>query len=247
MNVTELKLQYNVCEESGEGIPVIIVAAGKSSRMKGINKQFVSLLGISVIARTLMAFENSSVISKIIVVTAEENIADMQLVCDKYMISKLSDIVAGGNCRHESVMNGMARLNVADKKVLIHDGARPFAENSIIASVAAALVDFDAALCVHKINDTVKKVDENGIVISTVDRNMLYGAQTPQGVDVAKYKSACEKLKNAHELTDDAAIMEAAGYTVKAIIGNNKNIKITTPDDIIVAEGLIKGEDRLCE
>lgn len=247
MNITELKLQYNVCKASNDGLPVIIVAAGRSSRMNGINKQFVSLLGIPVIARTLMAFENCAEISKIIVVTAETAIAEMQLICDKYMISKVTDIVSGGNCRHDSVMNGMARLDTSDKKVLIHDGARPLVERSDIAAVAAALKEFDAALCVHKINDTVKKVDENGVVISTVDRKMLYGAQTPQGVDVLKYKSACESIKNICDFTDDASVMEEAGYTVKAITGSNKNIKITTPDDIVFAESLLKGDNDLCE
>lgn len=247
MNVTELKLQYNVCEKTDGGIPVIIVAAGTSSRMNGINKQFMSLLGIPVIARTLMAFENSSDISKIIVVTAKDSVLDMQQICDKYMITKLTDIICGGSCRHESVMNGIAQLDAADKKVLIHDGARPFVDSNIINSVVNALKSFDAALCVNKINDTVKKLDQNGMVISTVERDMLYAAQTPQGVDVNKYKSACEKIKSAEKLTDDVAIMEAAGYSVKAVIGSSKNIKITTPDDIAVAEGLIKGDGNLCE
>lgn len=247
MNVTELKLQYDICKKADGGIPVIIVAAGLSSRMKGINKQFMPLLGIPVIARTLMAFEKNVDISKIIIVTTEDRILDMQQICDKYMISKLSDIVSGGNNRHESVMNGIACLDSADTKVLIHDGARPLIENSTITAVVRALDNFDAALCVHKINDTVKKVDKNGMVLSTVDRDMLWGAQTPQGVDVNKYKSACEKIENAAEFTDDASVMEAACYTVKAVIGSSKNIKITTPDDIIFAEGLLKGEDGLCE
>lgn len=247
MNITELKLQYELCESNGSGIPVIIVAAGNSTRMKGINKQFMQLMGIPVIARTLMAFEHCDVISKIIIVTASDSVADMQLICDKYMISKVTDIVVGGADRHESVMNGISRLDTTDSKVLIHDGARPFVENSTIVDVAKALDRFDAALCVHKINDTVKKVDENGIVTKTVDRAALYGAQTPQGVDVAKYKKACETAENASQFTDDASIMETAGYTVKAVISSNKNIKITTPDDIIIAEGILKGEDNLCE
>ena len=247
MNTTELKLQYNICENSGEGIPVVIVAAGQSSRMKGVNKQFVSLLGIPVIARTLMAFENCAAISKIIIVTAERSIADMQLICDKYMISKATDIVCGGDCRHDSVMNGISRLDISDRKVLIHDGARPLVETADIVAVARALEEFDAALCVHKINDTVKKVDEDGVVISTLDREMLYGAQTPQGVDVDKYKSACENIKNVSDFTDDVSVREAAGYTVKAITGSNKNIKITAPEDIAIAESLLKGEGGLCE
>lgn len=242
MNTTELKLQYDICETNNGGIPVIIVAAGSSTRMQGINKQFMPIMGVPVIARTLSAFEKSDDISKIIIVTAADNIIDVQLICEKYMIGKVTDIVAGGKNRHESVMNGIKRLAIDDEKALIHDGARPFVDAMAIGAVAKALSDFDAALCVCKINDTVKKVDENGMVTATVDRSELYSAQTPQGVDVKKYINACEKIVDAELFTDDASVMECAGYSVKAVIGSNKNIKITTPDDIAVAEALIKGE-----
>ena len=245
MNKTDVKLQYEICEKKDSAIPVIIVAAGSSTRMKGINKQFMPVLGVPVIARTLMAFESCSDISKIIVVTARDSILDMQLVCEKYSIYKISDIVEGGANRHESVMKGIERLDKKDSKVLIHDGARPFVDSATISAVADALNSFDASLCVSKINDTVKKVTEDGVVLSTVDRSMLYAAQTPQGVDVEKYKNACNTLTSVEELTDDASVMEAAGYSVKAVIGSAKNIKITTPDDIAIAESLVKGESEV--
>lgn len=243
MNNTEIKLQYSVCENKQDAdTPVIVVAAGSSSRMKGINKQFMPILGVPVIARTLMAFESCKDISKIIIVTASESVVDMQLICDKYMISKVTDIVEGGLNRHQSVMRGIERLDECDTKVLIHDGARPFVDTATITAVTKALKDFDAVLCVSKINDTVKKISEEGIVMTTVDRAMLYAAHTPQGVDVKKYKSACDMLPNVESLTDDAAVMEAAGYSVKAVVDSGKNIKITTPDDIAIAEAIIKGE-----
>lgn len=245
MNKTDIKLQYDVCKTNDNAIPVIIVAAGSSTRMKGINKQFMPVLGVPVIARTLMAFEACSDISKIIVVTARDSGVDVQLICEKYMISKVSDIVEGGENRHQSVMKGLERIDKNDLKVLIHDGARPFVDASIISEVATALTTFDAALCVSKINDTVKTISDDGVVLSTVDRSMLYAAQTPQGVDVKKYKNACDTLSNVEELTDDASVMEAAGYSVKAIVGSNKNIKITTPDDITIAEALAKEESEL--
>lgn len=245
MNKTDIKLQYDVCENNDTALPVIIVAAGSSTRMKGINKQFMPVLCVPVIARTLMAFERCADISKIILVTSRDSILDMQLICEKYMISKISDIVVGGDNRHQSVMKGIERLDANDKKVLIHDGARPFVDSATISAVADALNSFDASLCVSKINDTVKKVNEDGVVLSTVDRSMLYAAQTPQGVDVEKYKNACNTLANAEELTDDVSVMEAAGYSVKAVIGSAKNIKITTPDDIAIAEALVKGESEV--
>ncbi len=245
MNLTETKLQYNICSKKDGAIPVIIVAAGKSTRMQGINKQFMPILGVPVIVRTLMAFECCADISKIIVVTSDENVKQLQLLCEKYMISKLSDIVIGGENRHQSVMNGIKRLDNNENLVLIHDGARPFVDKNTISEVATALNTVDAALCVCKINDTVKQVSQEGIVLSTVDRSMLYAAQTPQGVNVAKYLTACNTLQNVEELTDDASIMEAAGYTVKAVVGSPKNIKITTPDDITIAEALVKGEEEI--
>ena len=243
MNNTQTKLQYDICKTDNKAVPVIIVAAGNSTRMNGINKQFMPIIGVPVIARTLLTFEACNSISKIIIVTARESVLDMQLVCDKYMISKVIDIVEGGTNRHESVMKGIARLAESEKKVLIHDGARPFISIDTIREVVCALEDYDAALCVSKINDTVKMIDDNGLVKDTVDRSMLYAAQTPQGVDVTKYKHACETIENIDWFTDDASIMETAGYSVKAIVGSGKNIKITTPDDISIAEAIVKGEE----
>ena len=242
---TETKLQYDVCGINDNAIPAIIVAAGSSSRMKGINKQFMPILGVPVIARTLMAFERCNDISKIIVVTSKESLLDIQLICEKYSISKVCDIVVGGANRHQSVMAGIKCLPNSEKKVLIHDGARPFVTGSMISDVVFALNDYDAALCVSKINDTVKMVSEDGTVISTVDRSMLYSAQTPQGVDLEKYKIACQSVKDAETFTDDVSIMENAGYSVKAVIGSGKNIKITTPDDISIAEAFVRGENEI--
>lgn len=245
MNKTEIKLQYNICQQSECAIPAIIVSAGSSTRMNGIDKQFLPIFGVPVVARTLMTFERCEHISKIIIVTSKQNIQQMQLVCEKYNISKLTDIVEGGSNRHESVMNGIAQLDNTDEKVLIHDGARPFVDMCTISEVVEALNTYDAALCACKINDTVKKVSNDGMVECTVDRSSLYSAQTPQGVDVAKYKTACNSIPNVEDLTDDASVMEAMDYSVKIIIGSSKNIKITTPDDIAIAEALVKGEGEI--
>lgn len=243
MNITESKLHYSLCKKNDAAIPVIIVAAGASTRMQGINKQFMPVLGVPVIARTIMTFESCADISKIIVVTAGDSVIDMQLLCEKYSFSKVTDIIEGGLNRHQSVMKGIARLTPNDKAVLIHDGARPFVTVQTISDVVTALKDFDAVLCAGKINDTVKKVDANGLVQTTIDRSMLYAAQTPQGIDVEKYKNACNILDDVENFTDDASVMEAAGYTVKIVVSSGKNIKITTPDDIAIAEALVRGEN----
>lgn len=243
MTKLDFKLKFEeMPDQINGGIPVIIVAAGSSSRMKGINKQFASIAGIPVIARTLLAFENSSTISKIILVTKKEFFTDMQLIAKKYMIGKLDSIVEGGDDRHASVMNGINALNCDDRKVLIHDGARPFITEKIIKDCADALKSADGCLCGIKINDTVKKVDKVGNVIETVDRTFLFGAQTPQGVDVAAYKSASEEAEDKN-FTDDASVLEAAGYTVKLVEGSSRNIKITCAEDLELAESfIVKGE-----
>ncbi|MBR4761110.1 MAG: 2-C-methyl-D-erythritol 4-phosphate cytidylyltransferase [Clostridia bacterium] len=239
MNATSPKLCYSVCEDRTGGIPVIIVAAGSSSRMGGEDKQFISISGIPVIARTLIAFERSPDISKIILVTRKESINDMQLIAEKYLISKLTDIVEGGKTRGDSVVCGMARLDKGERKVLISDGARPFVTNRMISDCACALKSHDGCLCAVKVTDTVKQADDMRVT-KTVDRSKLYLAQTPQGVDVALYKKAIEG-KGDREFTDDASVLESAGGDVVIVEGDVRNIKITTPSDIPLAEILIKG------
>lgn len=239
MNKTELKLDYSLCEEQKNGLPVIIVAAGSSTRM-GQNKQLLELNGIPVIARTLLQFENCPKIKNIILVVRTEDIFTLQLLAEKYGISKVSDIVCGGESRQESVLKGFARLDKSDKSVLIHDGARPLVTDSIICSVADALDRHIAVTCAVKVKDTVKQVDENGRVIKTLDRSSLVAVQTPQGVRVEEYLEAVQKAKDISSFTDDTSLMEAAGFEVYAVEGSYKNIKITTPEDIPAAESYLE-------
>lgn len=241
MQTTKPLLSYTTSKQADGALPVIIVSAGSSSRMGGLNKQFSQICGVSVIARTLCAFEKSPFISRIILITRETDIPDMQLIAEKYGIEKLSDIAVGGKERRDSVVCGLERLTAHEKKVLIHDGARPFADDALIARAAETLADSDACVCAVKIIDTVKRADENGVVTDTLDRNGLYSVQTPQGVDVAKYLEAISRFPN-DTVTDDASLMEKAGYVVKIVEGNRKNIKITTPDDINFAEIIVRGE-----
>lgn len=238
---TDFKIEYTT-SDAIERYPVIIVAAGNSSRMLGMNKQFFEVGGVPVIARTMSAFENSSLISKIILVTKEEFIADMQKIVLEYNINKLTHIVVGGNDRFSSVLNGFKCLGADDAKVLIHDGARPFVTSVIIGNVCAALQNFDASVCAVPLKDTVKMVNADGTVNNTPDRTKLFSVQTPQGVDVKLYKEAASNITDTSVITDDASVMELAGHTVKIVEGDYKNIKITTPEDIVLAEAFLKGE-----
>ncbi len=241
MQNTELKLDYQVCDNKNKGLPVIVVAAGASSRMKGTNKQLALLGGIPVLMRTLSVFENSDDISNIILVVRDEDLFEIQSLTHKYNITKVSDIICGGASRQESVLNGFKRLKKTDRSVLIHDGARPFVDNAVIRNVCTALENCLAVTCAVKVKDTVKEIGQDGKVIKTLNRESLVAVQTPQGVNVSEYLKAADSVDVSH-FTDDTSIMEAAGYDVFVVEGSYKNIKITTREDIASAEGFL-GEE----
>ncbi len=237
MEKLDYKLDFSYETERTGGVPVIVLAAGSSQRMKGISKQFLNLCGIPAIIHTLLAFEKSHEISRIILVTKDEYVCDMSKLAEKFMITKLTDIVSGGSTRQESVKNGLEKIT--EEFVLIHDGARPLVTEEIISRVCEQLSFSDAVICAVPVKDTVKKVNADGFIESTIPRETLFSAQTPQGVSVKKYN---EVLKNidCSDFTDDASIMENAGYKVKVVMGDYTNIKITTQEDISVAESFLE-------
>ncbi|MBO4693296.1 MAG: 2-C-methyl-D-erythritol 4-phosphate cytidylyltransferase [Clostridia bacterium] len=235
---TKPKLNYSVCDDSNNGIPVIIVAAGESHRMNGIDKQLLNIAGIPVIARTLLCFERSDDISRIILVTREQSVKEMQLIAEKYMIGKLSDIVIGADTRQKSVLSGLERLKKDEDKILISDGARAFVTKKLISDCVTAIREHDGCVAAIKVTDTVKNVS-SGRVEGTIDRTSLYLAQTPQGITVSLYKKVLEGSDNL-SFTDDASVLEAGNCDVVTVSGDIRNIKITTPDDIKIAEVFAK-------
>ncbi len=242
---TEFKLEYNSVAECSDGAAVIVVAAGSSSRMKGVNKIFSGLLGVPVIARTLRAFERCDIVKKIIIVTRAEDINQMQNVAENYLITKVTDIVEGGADRFSSVMNGIKMLSSEDTYVLVHDGARPLVSDRVIKDVYSAVLEHGAATCAVPLKDTVKFIGDDGFGISTPDRSTLCAVQTPQGF-VKELYLECVKNTDNTSFTDDSSVFEAAGKKVFITKGDYNNIKITTPEDIIVAEAILKnGGDEL--
>lgn len=235
------------CEETVKkenALPVIIVAGGSSTRMKGKNKLFAEILGIPVIVRTLLEFENSEYISRIILVARNCDMLKMQMLAEKYMITKLTDLTEGGGNRHSSVLNGMKRLNENEKCVLISDGARPFVKPEMIKDCAVAMSAHKGCLCAVKSKDTVFKA-KDGFIDESIDRETVYLAQTPQGVDVSLYLKSSEENKDK-EFTDDASVITVAGENVKIVKGSYENIKITTMEDLILAEAIVR-EEQKCE
>ena len=240
MAVTEFKIEYSeVLEPYENAVPVIIVAAGSSSRMGGINKMFASISGIPVIARTLLCFERSRFVSEIVVVTKKESVADVLRLKDEYMISKLTVVTEGGNDRLSSVLNGLNVLSDDTNGVMIHDGARPLVSDALIEKMAKASNKYDCAVCGIPLKDTIK---QKGEFTKTLERSRLVAVQTPQSVNFSKYKALLSKIEDKSLYTDDASVMESAGYNTEIIDGEESNIKITTPFDIKLAEILLKEE-----
>ena len=236
--VSEFKLDYSVVDESGS-VAALIVAAGSSSRMKGINKLFAPLLGIPVLARTLLAFEKSGDIDKIIIAAAEKNIADVEKLCVEYNISKLTDIVQGGETRMESVLAAAKAADGSDY-FAIHDGARPLISSEVIKRTVSAARIYGAAAPGVPLKDTVKRVNKELFVLDTLKRDELIAVQTPQVIRAEIFlpliNIACSIGSAA---TDDCSLVEETGREVKIVEGDYKNIKITTPVDIAVAEVML--------
>ncbi len=234
MQSVNFKLEYEIAEEcTSEAIPVIVVAAGNSTRMNGINKQLVPLCGIPTIIHTLLKFEQSTCISKIVVVTQQDLVGDIHTLAENYLITKLKDVVVGGNTRQQSVINGLNCIK-DEKYVLIHDGARPLVSENTISNVFNAKNHADCVVCAIPITDTVKKTADD-TVCETIDRTNLISVQTPQSVDVKKYLDILNTT-DVNLLTDDASVFEQNGLSVKWVMGDKSNIKITTRDDIALAQ-----------
>lgn len=224
---------------------VILAAAGSSSRMGGIQKQFALLGGVPVLIRAMQAFEQCESVVEIIVCAAADKLGAIQTLADQYGIKKLAAVVSGGNTRQESVINGLRKISKDTLLVCIHDGARPLVRpDSIEKTLADARVFGGAALGIP-VKDTIKVVND-GLIVDTPYRPSLFAMQTPQ---VFKRKLYFEGVHFARthglDFTDDCQLVEAVGGKVYVSRGDYSNIKITTPEDLLLAEALLGG--RSCE
>ncbi len=219
-------------------VSAIVLCAGSSSRMQGTDKIFTNLGGIPVIARTLMAFENSKSIGEIIVVTADENKEKIKTIASLYGINKLSGITKGGQCRAESVLCGLEYAKCA--YTAITDGARPLVTPGLIDAACDAAFEHGASAPGLPVSDTLKLVGGDGIVKNTVDRTSLVRIQTPQVFQTKKYYDLLSRALTLDiEFTDDCSVWEYFGGSVFVTCGSPYNIKITYPEDIEFCERLI--------
>ena len=220
----------------------IIVAAGQGSRMGGeCPKQFRELAGIPIIIHTLRAFEQCEVIQEIIVVLPASESANFLSLAGKYDLRKLSKVVPGGITRSESVFHGLQAVRATTAEVVaIHDGVRPFVSPDEITRTVKAAHEHEAAILVAPVTDTIKEVAHDGIV-RTIERSLLRRALTPQCFRYTLLRRAYEQAEvNDPELTDESLLVERLGVQVAIVEGSPRNIKITTPEDLLVAEALIK-------
>ncbi len=218
-------------------VSAVIVAAGHSTRM-GTNKQLLMLGDRPVIAHTLAAFQCSSVIREIVLVTRAEDTDALCTLAAQYGITKLAAVVVGGAERQDSVASGVAACSEETAYFAIHDGARPLITPELIAAVVEAAQRDGAAAAAVRVKDTVKVADEHGFIVDTPDRATLWNVQTPQVFERALYLNALEKARRQGlRVTDDCRLAEVAGYPVRLVESSYANLKITTPEDIRIAEG----------
>lgn len=216
----------------------VIVAAGSASRMGGIDKVMASLGGTPMVARTAAAFQNCDAIAEIVIVTRPDLIRPISALCAG--MDKVRAVVAGGSSRQESVWLGLNALSEDIQLAAIHDGARPLVSNLVIDRTVRAANSYGAAAPAVPVKDTIKVV-KGGLVEKTPERATLQAVQTPQVFDFDLLRGA---LKQAEEekaaVTDDCSAVERLGMKVKIVEGDERNLKVTTPLDLKIAEMLLE-------
>ena len=216
----------------------VIVAAGSASRMGGIDKVMAPLGGEPMVVRTVRQFQNCDAIREIVIVTRADLLIPISDLCHGF--DKVKAVVVGGNSRDESVWQGLNALSDKVKLVAVQDGARPFADWQLIDRVVRCANSYGAAAPAIPVKDTIKIV-KGGIVASTPNRSELQAVQTPQVFDFDLLRGALQKAKaDGAAITDDCSAVERLGMSVRIVEGDEKNIKITTPLDLKIAELLLE-------
>jgi 2-C-methyl-D-erythritol 4-phosphate cytidylyltransferase len=221
----------------------LIAAAGSSRRMEGRDKLWTPLEGRITLARTIDVFEASPIIDNIVLVLNVERIDDATALCQQEGWRKITGIVAGGIRRQDSVRIGLETLaNIAPtiQWVMIHDGARPLVTPDILEAGLKAAQACQAAIAAVPVKDTIKQVQQ-GWIHNTLDRSQLWAIQTPQVFSFPLIHHAYHTPLIQTEFTDDAALLEQLGQQVAIFPGSYRNIKITTQEDLLIAEALFKG------
>ena len=229
----------------------VVLAGGSGKRMgTKVHKQYLMLKGYPVLYYSLKAFQDSAWIDEIVLVSGagEEEYCQKEIV-EKYGFSKVRKIVSGGAERYNSVWNGLQQITEEDGFVYIHDGARPFVDEAMIGRAYEEVSASGACVIGMPVKDTIKIADENGYIASTPKRSLVWQIQTPQVFDaeliVSAYREVIEReqelLSQGVQITDDAMVVEyVCEHPVKLVQGSYENMKLTTPDDLEVAEAFLQ-------
>ena len=217
----------------------VVVAAGSASRMQGTDKIFTPLGKRPVIAWTLQAFQDCGDVDEVILVVRPDSIPQAAGICAQYGFEKVTKVVAGGSTRAESVLNGAAAVSQRARLLAIHDGARPLVTAQLIGDVVKKAAETRAAIAAVPCVDTIK-IQREGFITATPDRNTLVSVQTPQVFDADLIKGILTRaVEEKWPITDDASAAERCGVKVAVSTGSYDNIKITTPTDMVVAAGIL--------
>ena len=226
----------------GKKLGFVIPAAGKGSRMKrGKAKQLIELRGKPILFHTLERLQSIPEIDIIILAVATDTIDLLRNIIAHYQFHCRCEIVAGGPERQDSVWNGLQQLRSRNVDiVVVHDAVRPFIDRELVVNICHAALQYGAAVPVIRPKDTIKSVNGNGYIHSTLDREKLVMAQTPQGFHFETLLKAYETAHHdGYYGTDDASLVERCGIHVKVIEGSYRNIKITTEDDLLTAQSFL--------
>lgn len=236
MKLSDLARKNIPCKSCG----AVIVAAGSARRMAGVDKIMADLHGEPLILHTVRAFEETSVIGEIVIVTRQDLIIPIRDLCQKAGLQKVKTVLAGGDSRQESVMLGLGSLSPNMKLAAIQDGARPMVTPQLIDRVVRAANTYGAAAPGVPVKDTIKEVS-GGIVKGTPDRSTLFAAQTPQVFDFDLIRGAIEKAeKDEASITDDCSAVERLEMSVRLVEGDERNFKVTTQQDLLLARVLME-------
>ncbi len=219
---------------------VVIVAAGKGERFGSSGKVLAPLLDQPVLAHSLNAFEQSDSISEIVLVVGEHTESDIQQLADSGRWTKIMQVVLGGSSRQDSTARGVDAVSTHADVILVHDGARPLIRPAEIDACVSAAREYGGAIIATPVTDTIKRV-ENGRITATVDRSDLWAAQTPQGFPAETLRQMMQHAaQTSSAVTDEASLAEMMGNPVHIVPGGAANLKITHPEDLVVAEALLR-------
>ena len=222
----------------------LVAAAGSSSRMGGVNKLLEDLDGMPVLVRTLTALQRSELVDEIIIATREEEIVEISDLCHTYGISKCTKVVRGGESRVHSVMRAAVEAAPGTGFLAVQDGARPLVTPELIDRVIREAHRCNAAAPAIPVKDTVKTVKDGEMVDTTLDRSLLRAVQTPQVFSADLLKAALQNALDQNlPITDDCSAVEQLGKVVYLVEGEEENLKITTPTDLILARALLQARE----